>query len=288
MAKKQALGRGLSALLPDMIKLEQAEEGERVQDLDIAEIRPNPHQPRQTFDEEKLRELAESIKTHGVMQPLIVTKNADGWLIVAGERRYRAAQLAGLTKLPCIERNYSAPELAEISLLENIQREDLNALEEATAFHALINQYNYTQEKLAASLGKSRSAIANTLRLLALAPQEKQALSRGAISAGHARALLSIGDVEQRGRLFALIIKQGLSVRQAEDAAQRLNRGTKNRKNPWQQREDALLKDLERQINAELGLKSHFQGSGQRGRLVIEYYSEDDLNALMDKIVGTA
>ncbi len=288
MAKKQALGRGLSALLPDAAKLSQIEEGERVQLLDISRVRPNPNQPRKNFDQTKLQELAESIRAHGVMQPLIVAKEGGSWLIVAGERRYRAAGLAGLTVIPCIERTFTPPELAEISLLENIQREDLNALEEAQAFYALINEYNYTQEELAASLGKSRSAIANTLRLLALAPQEKQALSEGKISAGHARALLSVGDSLLRGRLFARILKENLSVRQAEEAAQNINQTRTNRKTALVRRESAILKDLERQINAELGLKSRFQGSGQRGKLVIEYYSEDDLNTLLDKIIGTA
>lgn len=287
MAKKQALGKGLSALLPDAANFEAAQAGELIRELDMADIRPNPDQPRKIFDRDKLVELAESIRSHGVMQPLLVCEyEGGGWMIVAGERRFRAAELAGLDKLPCIVRNFSGAELAEISLLENIQREDLTPLEEAEAFYALMKEYGYKQEDLSASLGKSRSSIANTLRLLSLAPQEKQALSRGDISTGHARALLSLEDVGLRGKLFALIMKDHLSVRQAEIAAKKIAKGARPRKSAAQRREDILLQDMERILRSELGLKTSLKGTPRRGRLTVDYYSEDDLNGLIEKIVG--
>lgn len=286
-AKKQGLGKGLSALLPEAVfPAEQPAEGERIQELDINMLRANPDQPRKHFDEEKLAELAESIRSHGVMQPLIVTEDmSGGWMIVAGERRYRAAELAGLEYLPCIVRKLSVAELAELSLLENIQREDLTPLEEAEAFRKLIDEHGYKQDGLANSLGKSRSAIANSLRLLALNPQERNSLLKGDITPGHARALLMLEDVELRGRLYSLILRDRMNVREAEEAAKKLLRGVQpRRKNAAQRRDAALLKDISRQISSHIGLKSTVQGSQKRGRVIIEYYNENDLSLLLDRL----
>jgi len=213
--KKQprGLGRGLAALLPEtpVILNNGSFGGERVLLLDIKRIKPNPHQPRQHFDEQKLAELAASIKTHGILQPLIVAEGEqEGYIIIAGERRWRAAQSIGLLQVRCIIRSFEQQQLQELSLIENIQRVDLAPLEEALAYRDLLDQYNYTQEALAARLGKSRSYITNTLRLLTLAPQFQEMLRQGTISAGHARALLSLADEPKQARLAALYDAAGL------------------------------------------------------------------------------
>ena len=223
MAKKQALGRGLSALLPDEPAFLDGAAAEQVRQLAIDSVRPNPDQPRKLFDPEKLEELTASIRQHGVMQPLVVVEREGGYMIAAGERRWRAAQAAGLKEVPALVRQLDPRELAELSLIENLQREDLTGLEEAQAFSDLMNGHGYTQEALAERLGKSRSHVANTLRLLNLAPHEKKLLEQGKFSPGHARAILSLEENSpERVLLVSAVIKQGLSVRQAEEQAQRL------------------------------------------------------------------
>jgi len=288
MAKKQALGKGLGALLPEMGIQEEISNQEKVWEIPLSQIHPNPNQPRKEFNPESLAELAESIRNFGIMQPLLLMEEPDGqsYMIVAGERRFRAAALAGLEKLPCIVRQLSPSQLAEASLIENIQREDLSPLEEAEAFRSLMDSYGYTQEKLAQRLGKSRPHVANTLRLLQLAPQERKLLAEGRISAGHARALLSIADPHLRNRLLELILKEELSVRQAEAAAKKLlGEGEKPAPQPAQRRERAVLSDLEKQLTSSIGMKAHIQGSASRGKLVVEYRSEDDLQALLDRML---
>jgi len=284
MAKKQALGKGLGALLPEYNVTPQ--EGEMVQMLDIQQIHPNPDQPRKQFDETKLAELAESIKEHGIMQPLLITKVDGDYLLVAGERRWRAASLAGLEQVPCLVREMTPGELAEISLIENIQREDLSALEEARAYQCLIKEHNYTQEQLAGRLGKSRPYIANTMRLLQLAPQEAQALADGRISPGHGRALLSVADKTARGRLFAAILKEGLTVRQAEEMAHTLQGRSKapSKQSRVQRLEQAILQELEKEFTSGFGLPARLQGTGSKGKLIVEYNSEDDLQNILDKL----
>lgn len=288
MAKKQALGKGLGALLPEMGIQEEISNQEKVWEIPLSQIHPNPNQPRKEFKPESLAELAESIRNFGIMQPLLLMEEPDGqsYMIVAGERRFRAAALAGLEKLPCIVRQLSPSQLAEASLIENIQREDLSPLEEAEAFRSLMDSYGYTQEKLAQRLGKSRPHVANTLRLLQLAPQERKLLAEGRISAGHARALLSIADPHLRNRLLELILKEELSVRQAEAAAKKLlGEGEKPAPQPAQRRERAVLSDLEKQLTSSIGMKAHIQGTASRGKLVVEYRSEDDLQALLDRML---
>lgn len=288
MVKKQALGKGLSALLGDdgSAKFDNfAESGERVVMLPAAEIHPNPDQPRKHFDADKLAELAESIRSHGVMQPLLVVRDSAGYLIAAGERRFRAAAMAGLSELPCIVRQLDSRELAEISLIENIQREDLGPLEEAEAYRALLDLHGYTQEALAARLGKSRPHIANTLRLLKLPPQDRKLLADGRISAGHARAMLSLADAKKRATLTAAILRDNLSVRQAEILAAKL-RDAKPPAGGSQRREDVLHADLARACSARLGLKVRVAGSQGKGRVVIDYNCEDDLQAIIDAILG--
>ena len=289
MAKKQALGRGLGALLPEINIQDDLSAQEKVREIELTSIHPNPDQPRKEFDDDRLAELAESIKNFGVMQPLLVMPlpEAGQYMIVAGERRFRAAGLAGLEKAPCIVRQLSPTQLAEISLIENIQREDLNPVEEAEAYHMLMESYGYTQEKLAQRLGKSRPHVANTLRLLQLAPQERKLVAQGRITAGHARALLSLPDAHLRAKLLEAILLEELSVRQAEAAAKRLlGMGSEPKKAaPAQRQEKAVLADLEKQLTSSIGMKAQIQGSPSRGKLVVEYRSEDDLQALLDRML---
>ena len=293
MVKKQALGKGLGALLSEMdmdIASHPLDE-ERVRELPIFSLQPNAAQPRKAFPEEKLAELAESIKQHGIMQPLIVTPNGEDYTIVAGERRWRAAKLAGLSTVPCLVRQLEKTHQAELSLLENIQREDLTPLEEAAAYAALLENFGYTQEKLAHRLGKSRPLITNTLRLLQLLPQEREALSQGKISPGHARALLSVKEEKARGRLLALISQEHLSVRQAEEMAAKLNEALLPKAAPspeakLEKRERLLIKEIEKQLTAGLGLPAKLKGNREKGRLIVEYRSGDDLQNILDRITG--
>lgn len=282
-AKKQALGRGLSALLPDSGGFEAS--GERVQLIASSQIHANPDQPRKSFDPEKLAELAASIRSHGVMQPLIVVRDNGGYLIAAGERRFRAAALAGMTELPCIVRKLDQRQLSELSLLENIQREDLSPLEEAAALQGLLDDHGYTQEDLAARLGKSRSHLANTLRLLKLAAQDKKLLAEGRISAGHARALLAVPDPRRRAQLTSAILRDHLSVRQAEELATRLKQAKPAAKPAKNNQRQLIHQDLARRCSARLGVPVRLEGGHNKGRLVIEYNSEDDLQNIIELIV---
>ena len=288
MAKKQALGRGLGALLPEIDVQEELSNQEKVRQIEIANLHPNPDQPRKDFNEERLAELAESIKTFGVMQPLLVMAEPDGetYRIVAGERRFRAAMLAGLAHVPCIVRQLTPTQLAEISLIENIQREDLNAIEEAEAYRTLMDTFGYTQEKLALRLGKSRSHVANTLRLLQLAPQERKLVLEGRISPGHARTLLSVENTRLRARLLEMILKEEFSVRQAEAAVKRLlSREPDSTQAPAQRQQKAILADLEKQLTSSIGMKTQIHGTANRGKLVVEYRSQEDLQTLLDRIL---
>ncbi|MBQ3287346.1 MAG: ParB/RepB/Spo0J family partition protein [Firmicutes bacterium] len=289
MAKKQALGRGLSALLPDEPAFLDGAAAEQVRQLAIDSVRPNPDQPRKIFDPEKLEELTASIRQHGVMQPLVVVEREGGYMIAAGERRWRAAQAAGLKEVPALVRQLDPRELAELSLIENLQREDLTGLEEAQAFSDLMNGHGYTQEALAERLGKSRSHVANTLRLLNLAPHEKKLLEQGKFSPGHARAILSLEENSpERVLLVSSVIKQGLSVRQAEEQAQRLKteQAEKASKKPAKKQTATLIhEDLARQISRRLGVKARINGRGGRGRVTLDFNSEDDLQNIVDALL---
>ena len=289
MAKKQALGRGLSALLPDEPAFLEDAAAEQVRQLAIDSVRPNPDQPRKIFDPEKLEELTASIRQHGVMQPLVVVEREGGYMIAAGERRWRAAQAAGLKEVPALVRQLDPRELAELSLIENLQREDLTGLEEAQAFSDLMNGHGYTQEALAERLGKSRSHVANTLRLLNLAPHEKKLLEQGKFSPGHARAILSLEENSpERVLLVSAVIKQGLSVRQAEEQAQWLKteQAEKASKKPAKKQTATLIhEDLARQISRRLGVKARINGRGGRGRVTLDFNSEDDLQNIVDALL---
>lgn len=287
MAKKQALGKGLSALLPDKSHFEDVDANEQVVQLSIGRIEADPEQFRQFFDEEKLSELAESIREYGVMQPLLVAQTDVGdYKIIAGERRYRAAAIVGLTELPCIVRYYNDNQLAEVSLIENIQREDLGSVEEATAYKQLMERFAYTQEALAAKLGKSRSHIANTLRLLQLPPQYQKLVESGQLSAGHARAILSLDNDKDKAKLVDAILKQGFSVRQAESLAKTI--GETKKEEPAREKivHSAHMKDLQKKLTSRLGLPTQLVGGLDKGKIVVAYNNTDDLENLLEKILG--
>lgn len=287
----RGLGRGLSALLPDkpLFMNEHPSSGEHVLSLDIKLIQPNPHQPRHYFDAEKLSELATSIKEYGLLQPLIVTEGENGgYIIIAGERRWRAAKSIGLIQISCIIRSMEQQQLQELSLIENIQRVDLQPLEEARAYRDLLDQYNYTQEALAARLGKSRSHVANTLRLLALAPQFQELLIEGSLTAGHARAILSLTEEEQQAFLAGRIVKDGLSVRQAEQLAQELRQGVPEPPAPAKRTIPPLnpiFSDIANRLKDKWGVKVSLLAKKGKGKIVIDYYSEDDLQRILDSLL---
>jgi ParB family chromosome partitioning protein len=288
--KKQprGLGRGLAALLPDAPSFlhEGGVVSERVLSLDTGLIKPNPQQPRRYFDEERLAELAASIREHGLLQPLIVSEAENGgYMIIAGERRWRAAQSIGLPQVACLIRSLEEQHLRELSLIENIQREDLQPLEEAQAYRDLLDQYNYTQEQLAARLGKSRSHLANTLRLLSLAPQFQELLRRGLLSAGHARAILSLPDEERQALLAQRIIKENLSVRQAEQLAQKLREAGQQTPPPPAPPPHPVYADIARRLKDKWGVKVAVHDNKGRGKIIIDYYSEDDLQRVLDSLL---
>jgi len=277
MAKK-GLGKGLDALF--------AEDTEKngVQEVKITEVMPNKNQPRKSFDEEKLEALAESIKEHGVIQPIIVTKTGDLYTIVAGERRWRAAKKAGMKKIPVIIRDYDDLAVREIALIENLQREDLNPIEEAMGYRALMDEYNFTQEEISVKLGKSRSAIANSVRLLTLDDYTKDKLLKGEITEGHARCALSVTAGVVREFFINRVIEEDLNVRQAEKLAKDLA----NPKQPKIERTQSAYKiELERvsrSLEQFLGTKVKLSGNSKKGKIEIEYYGNADLERLIDII----
>jgi ParB family chromosome partitioning protein len=296
VAPKNVLGKGLSALLPDDEDLPAGlgdiatnvaaggtGAGEQALQIPLDKLKANPNQPRKHFDEEDLAELADSIRSHGVIQPLIVEDAGDGtWSIVAGERRWRAARLAGLAEVPALVRSYSEEKRQEVSLIENVQRSDLNPMEEAAAYRALMDLTGLSQDETAARVGKSRSAVANALRLLKLPPAAREALERGELTAGHGRAILSVNGETARERLVAEILRKGLSVREAEKRAASLNVARPIKATPAASGRDPDLNVMEDRIRERLGTKVAINGDMRKGSINIEYYSMDDLDRLLD------
>lgn len=281
MAMKRGLGRGLDALLGDYTQ--PTPEG--VQELDIHLIDTNAGQPRKDFDQEKLQELADSIRQHGVVQPILLRQNGERYVIVAGERRFRAARLAGLEKVPAIVKDLDEAQVMEVALIENLQREDLNPIEEAAAIRFLMQQHDLTQEEVSKRLSKSRPAIANSLRLLTLPEPVQAYLRNGKLQAGHARALAGLQDPEAQAVLADKIVGEGLSVRAAESLARE-----QGQKPPRQKKEppatDPDLAAAEASLREWLGTKVSIQGSSQRGRIVIEYYNAELLQGIYDLLRG--
>jgi ParB family chromosome partitioning protein len=286
MALKKGLGKGLDALLGDYT----AAPPEGVKQVDVHDIDTNIEQPRKAFDEEKLKELSASIAVHGVVQPILVRPNGARFTIVAGERRFRAARMAGLTHVPVVVRDMEDSAVLEVALVENLQREDLNPIEEAAGIRFLMQQHDLTQEEVSSRLGKSRPAIANSLRLLNL-PESVQTLLRdGKLLPGHARALVTIKDASVQETLAKKISEEGLSAREAEARAKAaVDLGTTDEKKHAPRKEklnaDADLAEAEARLREKLATKVSILGSQKSGKLIIEYYSKDDLNLLYDLLM---
>ena len=280
---RKALGRGLKALIP------QVEEGDgRVQELPINTICPNPNQPRRNFDEDALQELADSIREHGVLEPLIVRPVGGSYEIVVGERRWRACQMAGVTTVPVLIRDLSDRDAMELALVENLQREDLNPIEEAEAYRRLLDEFGLTQEEVARRVGKERSTVANRLRLLGLRGRSREALEKGEISAGHAKVLLSITSDAHRDAVVRRIVDEGLSVRQTEQLVRRLQQQAK-RPVPREEREpdlDVHWAAIEDELRRVLGTKVNVVHKGSKGRIEIEFYTEEDVERILNVLRG--
>jgi len=271
MASKRGLGRGLDILLPE------SDMPTGSMEIAVSEIDPNPDQPRRAFDQEALKTLAESIRQSGVLQPLLVTPQGARYRIVAGERRYRAARLAGLQTVPCVVRELTEQQRLEAALIENLQREDLNPIEEAAGIRDLMERCGYTQELAAQRVGRSRPAVANLLRLLSLPEEIQQMVKQGALSAGHARVLAGIAGEHAQLALAQRILREGLSVRQAEQlAAQPEKPSEKPRPRPLA----VELEDMRARLQSAIGVRTLLQGSLKRGKVVLQYTSEEELEAI--------
>jgi ParB family transcriptional regulator, chromosome partitioning protein len=281
--KRMALGKGLGALLPEFGQAES----KALLYCGIEEIIPNRSQPRKHFDESKLQELAESIKEKGILEPLIVRRTDQGYELIVGERRWRAAQKAGLKEVPVVVKEAEGREALEISLIENLQREDLNPIEAAEAFKHLIEEFNISQEDLSKRIGKDRTTITNTLRLLKLPLEVRNQLLQNRITSGHARAILSLESKEKQKELCALIIKKGLSVREAEALAKRWSEKPKKSITPVKKRGDleSQLSSLQDSLRKYLGTKVHITQKGKKGKIEIEYYSHEDLERIVEAIL---
>lgn len=254
----------------------------KIQEIEVSQVVANPYQPRKVFNPEALQELADSIREHGVIQPIVVTKTENGYEIVVGERRFRASQLAGLTRVPAIIKEKLEDQTKlEVALIENIQRQELNAIEEAQAYDRLIKNFSMTQEQVAKKVGKSRPAIANTLRLLNLPAEIQRAVVEGKISEGHARAILGVPDIERQILLYKTIAEQGLNVRQVESKVRELmaRRPTLDSAAP-----DPQTMALETQLRSTLGTQVKIQRQGRGGRITIEFFSDEELNDLIKKM----
>ncbi len=294
---KHGLGRGLGALIPPGIPAALAP---GVREAQVASITPNPMQPRHRMDPDALRELADSIREHGLIQPLIVTPAPDStelaprYQLIAGERRWSAAKLAGLERVPVIVRGATPQEMLELALVENIQRADLNPLEEANAYRQLMGDFGLTQEQVASKVGKNRTTVANALRLLRLPEDIRAEIANETISEGHARAILTVADEAKQKTLLRAVIEQGMSVRQTEEAARRANespkaserKATRNAHANREEREmPAATRALESDFRAALGTKVQVFRSRKGGKVVIHFYSEEELEAIYEKIV---
>ena len=277
--KKLALGKGLDALIPDIESVEDRPRDYFFCETDL--ISPNRYQPRLQFSEDELKELCNSIKTQGILQPLLVRKNDIGYELITGERRLRAAKMAGLSKVPVVIKNITDTELLEMSIVENIQREDFNPLEEAEAYHRLITEFDLTQDQAATRVGKSRSAVANFLRLRQLPDQIKANILDGTLSMGHARTLLGIEEPSQQIAAWRAVVSKGLSVRETENLIKKLKAGKKKPKASRPSSEDIYFSDLAGNLSSYFGTKVQIKRSGQKGKVEIEFYNNDDLDRLI-------
>ena len=294
--KKGGLGRGLDALFadvpvtapePEEIKKEESVKSgveevpaeDRVNYIKIHEIMPNVNQPRKTFNEEKIAELADSITEHGIIQPIVVRRKKKGYEIVAGERRWRAAMKAGLTEVPCLLKELTDEQNMLIAIIENMQREDLNPIEEAEGLHQMVETFGMTQEQVSKSVGKSRPYITNALRLLKLPEYIRSRIAEGELSAGHGRTLITVEDEDLRRQLFDKILAEGLSVRETEKLVSELS---KPKKKPAQKVKNADIAHVEEELKSILGTRVSITEKGKKGKIEIECYSREELNRLID------
>ena len=285
---KHGLGKGVDSLFtvnPQKTEVARGEEGRLVK---ISLVQPNPEQPRKRFSEEELKELSESIRQYGVIQPLLVKKQGPIYEIIAGERRYRAAKMAGLTEIPVLIRDYDEKRSKEVAIIENIQREDLNAVEEALAYQNLINTYQLSQEELAERLSKKRTTITNSLRLLKLEEEILRYIREGKLKEGHGRALLQFPEGEKRIQLEKECIEKNLSVREIERKAQSLEKGKgKEKKKSLNRQFSSIFKDLENKMGESLQTKVKIIPQNEnRGKLEIQYYSKEDLERIFEMVEG--
>ncbi|MDI6601578.1 MAG: ParB/RepB/Spo0J family partition protein [Thermoanaerobacteraceae bacterium] len=275
---KKGLGKGLQALIPET-------DSTSANEISLDEIITNESQPRKDFDEEALNSLTDSIKQYGVLQPILVTPIDGGYKIIAGERRYRAAKAAGLDKIPAVVRTITEEESMELALIENLQREDLNPIEEAIAYKTLMEEYSLTQEEIAKIIGKSRPAIANSLRLLNLDPRVRGLVENGKLSAGHAKALLGLESLGKQYELALKVISEDMSVRETEKMVSRLTENTKVKKIK-DVKKDPFIKDIENRLERALGTKVLINKSKKGGKIYIEYYSDEELERIIEMIGG--
>lgn len=281
MAKKTGLGKGLDALfsINEIEEIEEKKDGEAVQNIKIIQIEPNRNQPRKKFDEEALEDLAESIRKYGVIQPIIVCKKDDYYQIIAGERRWRAAKKAGLTEMPAIVREYDDRKNKEIALIENIQREDLNPIEKAHGYRTLMDEYGLTQQQLSDTLGISRSSIANTVRILNLDQRVIDLAIEGKLTEGHCKALLAITDPEKQYDMAKRMADTGATVREIEQRTQLKKKAKKK-----DEKYEAIYRDIEDTFQGFFGTKVKLDVGKRKGKIVIEYTSNEDLERILDLI----
>lgn len=291
----KGLGKGLDALIPPSPVVEKAEKGEQKKNdlqqgpvtfVKITKIEPNREQPRKNFDEDALLELADSIKQYGVIQPIVVQDRKDHYEIIAGERRWRAAKLAELKEVPVIIKNYTEQEIVEISLIENIQREDLNPIEEAQAYKRLLTEFNLKQDEVAERVSKSRTAVTNSMRLLKLCDEVQQMVINDMLSTGHARALLAIENPEEQYTIAQQVFDEKLSVRDVEKLVKNLHKPSKTKKKLDDKALEIIYKDIEDKLQQALSTKVSVTSKGDgAGKLEIEFFSHDDLDRLMDLLL---
>ena len=279
MTKNTGLGKGLGALLStNIVEEEKIQDGEVIQNLKIIEVEPNKEQPRRSFNEESIEELASSIKEYGVIQPIIVTKQNDYYQIVAGERRWRASKKAGLTEIPDIVREYDKQKNSEIALIENIQRQDLNPIEKAMAIRELLDTYELTQQKLADKLGISRSGLANTVRILNLSPRVIDVVKEGKLTEGHCKALLAVEDEEKQYQAAIHMIESGDSVREAEKQVRIKKKKVSN------DRYQPIYREIETSFRNFFGTKVKLDAKQRSGKIIIQYSSNDELDRILSLI----
>lgn len=285
MTKKRGLGKGLGALIPPS-QPASPEVWAGAIEIPVNQISPNPHQPRQIMDPDKLEDLANSIEEHGLIQPLVVTRAGNGYQIIAGERRWRASQLIGLTTVPVIVKETTPQQMLELAIVENIQRADLNPLEEADAYAQLMEEFGLTQEAVAERVGKSRTAVANTVRLLNLPDPIKEALATGEISEGHARALLSLKKQRDQLNVLETITKRGLNVRQTETLVRHMLTGDETprpKRPPLTPHDKTMLEKFEAKLGTRVELT---RTDDENGKVVIHFYSQEELQAIFSAILG--